>query len=288
MSMINKVRETVLSILNKNNYGYLSPIDYNLFAKQAQLDLFEDYFYVYNKQINAENMRLSGTGHADIARQLNEVIDTFTQYKVLTPAVLNPGAPAVSQQTFDLPDDWYTFVEVIWGTSCEEGTSFSNKECERVSEYEIRRLNRSNLTAPSPQFPAYIFSQQGYPSLEGSGTGNYGNLSNQITLYPPPENTCTLVCALTYVRYPKDPVWTYSELLDAAGRPTGEAFFNSSISGYQDFELPTSDFGDLVNKILQYAGMSIREGSVVAFAQQEQLEQDREEDPMPATKKRTK
>ena len=43
--MINSVRETVLSVLNKNNYGYVSPQDFNLFAKQAQLDLFEDIFY---------------------------------------------------------------------------------------------------------------------------------------------------------------------------------------------------------------------------------------------------
>ena len=81
--MINKVRETVLSILNKNNYGYVSPIDFNLFAKQAQMDLFEDYFYYINKTVNAENSRLAGTDHADIARQTNEVIDTFTQYRTL-------------------------------------------------------------------------------------------------------------------------------------------------------------------------------------------------------------
>ena len=46
--MINSVRNTVLAILNKNNYGYISPNDFNLYAKQAQLDLFEDLFYEYN------------------------------------------------------------------------------------------------------------------------------------------------------------------------------------------------------------------------------------------------
>ena len=43
--MINSVRNTVLAIINKNNYGYLSPNDFNLFAKQAQLDLFDEYFF---------------------------------------------------------------------------------------------------------------------------------------------------------------------------------------------------------------------------------------------------
>ena len=76
--MINSVRQTVMSILNKNNYGYISPSDFNLFAKQAQLDLFEDYFYSYNYQINKENGRSSGTGYADITKGLEEVIDTFS------------------------------------------------------------------------------------------------------------------------------------------------------------------------------------------------------------------
>ena len=33
MSLINTVRATVLSIANKNNYGYITPNDFNLYAK---------------------------------------------------------------------------------------------------------------------------------------------------------------------------------------------------------------------------------------------------------------
>ena len=265
MSMINNVRETVLSILNKNNYGYVSPIDFNLFAKQAQLDLFEDYFYDYNNEINSQNKRLSGSGHADIARQLNEVVDTFTQYKDLTLA-------AGSSQTFNLPTDWYTMVEIVWGRNCVDPllTDYANKEAERVSEYQIKRLVRSNLTTPSPQFPAYIYSPQGFPVTEGSGTGGYGNLGNQITIYPAPEATCTLTCGLTYIRYPKDPNWTYSTVTG------GVPVFNEFADTYQDFELPKSDETDLVMKILQYAGMSIRELEAVKFGMQQEAQTTQE------------
>ena len=76
--MINSVRNTVLAIINKNNYGYISPSDFNLFAKQAQLDLFDEYFINYNQQINEENARVSGTGYADIKLGYEEVIDTFS------------------------------------------------------------------------------------------------------------------------------------------------------------------------------------------------------------------
>ena len=66
-----------LVVINKNNYGYISPSDFNLFAEQAQLDIFEDYFYLYNNQLNAEVMRKSGTGYANITKGIVEVIESF-------------------------------------------------------------------------------------------------------------------------------------------------------------------------------------------------------------------
>jgi len=64
--MINSVRNTVLSVLNKNNYGYVSPSDFNLYAQNAQVEIFEEYFSSYNKVINAENARAAGVDYADM------------------------------------------------------------------------------------------------------------------------------------------------------------------------------------------------------------------------------
>ena len=48
---------------------------------------------------------------------------------------------------------------------------------------------------------------------------------------------------------------------------------DQSQSDYQDFELPPDDVNNLVARILQYSGMSIRELSTVQFGQTiEQLE----------------
>lgn len=89
--MINSVRNTVLSVLNKNNYGYISPSDFNLYAKQAQMEMFEEYFSSYNKGVNMENNRLSGTDYSDIVKTLAEVLETFlsTNFLSLAPAPLN-------------------------------------------------------------------------------------------------------------------------------------------------------------------------------------------------------
>jgi len=82
--MINEVRNTVLSVLNKNNYGYISPSDFNLFAANAQMEIWEEYFSSYNKTINAENVRTSGTDYADIESPIAETLEVFLVTKNLT------------------------------------------------------------------------------------------------------------------------------------------------------------------------------------------------------------
>ena len=69
-----------MAVLNKDNNGYLTPEEFNLFAKQAQLEIFEEYFYNYNNLLNKNNKRLSNTGYADLPRQLEEVIDQCLPY----------------------------------------------------------------------------------------------------------------------------------------------------------------------------------------------------------------
>jgi hypothetical protein len=76
--------------------------------------------------------------------------------------------------------------------------------------------------------------------------------------------------AADYIRYPKAPKWTFISV------GTNDPLFNPSALDYQDFELPESDMNNLIVKILQYAGLSIREVDVVQVAKQEEM-QDKQE-----------
>lgn len=223
--MIDDVRTTVLAVLNKNNYGYLSPMDFNLYAKQAQLEIFENLFYQYNNQINSENARRSGTDYADISKGILEDIDIFNKLSVLSSVALG---------FFELPSDYY-FINTVTVTG-------SNVILERVSQNKITALNASPLTAPSVDFPVYI--QRG----------------DDISVYP---NTTGPLSA-TYIRYPKDPVWTYLTM------GSGNTPIYTPTASTQDFELPKSYQNELVTKILQYAGVEIREKMVVDFANNEE------------------
>lgn len=108
--MINEVRNTVLSVLNKNNYGYISPSDFNLFASNAQMEIWEEYFSSYNKTINAENQRASGTDYADIEQPMAETLETFLMSKNLT-VFLNNKYYAPSLTTTG--DEAYYLLKVL-------------------------------------------------------------------------------------------------------------------------------------------------------------------------------
>jgi hypothetical protein len=64
--MIDNVRNTVLSILSKDNRGYITPMEFNLYADQAQKEIFESYFYQYSGAINRQNAHLHGDDYANI------------------------------------------------------------------------------------------------------------------------------------------------------------------------------------------------------------------------------
>jgi hypothetical protein len=247
--MINSVRNTVLSVINKNNYGYITPADFNLYAKQAQMEIYEEYYSLYNKTINMENARMSGTDYADIEQPIAEVLESFLVTANLSNDTDNKWfAPSVDTTG----NDSYMILRV----DCLNQSGSRIGTAEKVSNARIMMLSDSNLTGPSLLYPAYTYEQ--------NAQGEY-----VIVLYPSTiSDTNNYDIRCSYFTFPKDPKWTYITLMD------GEPMFDQSQVDYQDFQLPLEDEYKLVMKILQYAGISIREQEVAAYAiGQEQSQQ---------------
>jgi len=306
--MINSVRNAVLSIVNKNNYGYISPSDFNLFAQNSQMEIYEEYFSSYNKVINAENNRASGVDYADIEQPIAETLEYFLRTDYLSkisankfsmpsptttgyqaymlldikckPVVLKVGTNTsiVSMQLIDSTGGFNTsgisagdivsnsttgsvstVVSVLSNTAILLDSSIFTTvgdaysiiysstvvQAEKVINNKLSLLVNSNLTNPTKEFPIY--------ALQGS----------ELTFYPSTISNKGQVQA-TYFRYPKPPKWTYVTLIN------GDPVFDQSQPDYQDFELPTEDEYKLVTKILEYAGMSIREIEVSQFGTAQQ------------------
>ena len=310
--MINEVRNTVLSILNKNNYGYISPSDFNLFASQAQMELFEEMFSDYNTIINKENVRLSGVDYGDQKKITEEAMEIFNATKAVSnlagsvyflpslvttgddyymivkvlcyPTILDTGSNT-SVTSFRLVNSAATFltdsisagdvvlnintnntamvVQVLSNTELildsNIFTSFPVDyvvlkssdvvEAEKVSQSRISLLNTSQLTPSSQLFPSY--TQQ----------------ADVLTVFPVSYKNMGQVI-LNYFRYPATPKWTYITLV------SGEPAFDQSQPDYQDFEIPKEYEYPLIFKILQYAGMSIREIEAVQFGSVQEAQQN--------------
>jgi hypothetical protein len=169
--MINSVRNTVLNIINKDNNGFITPEEFNSFAKQAQLELFQQYFYDFQKAKISDMKGMETSGYSDITKQIDQTIDFFSSNEDL---VYNAGTGQ-----FDLPVNFF-LLNVLY---------YSGKEVAHVDQGKLYYLLNSNLTAPTTTYPAYV--------MQGS----------QVAVYP---DTIVDDINIYYVRYPQDPKWTYT------------------------------------------------------------------------------
>jgi hypothetical protein len=309
MAMIDEVRSTVLGIINKNNYGYLSPQDYNLYATQAQLDIYEDYFYQYNQWINKENQRQSGTGYADIVKGLVEVIDSFSEEVFLTQTNAN---------VFSLPSDYYLVNKIYYYPELLLSGTFSAS----VGNVMDALAPATPFTAPGgfnvPQFPptnslivntstlkqtfitgVATTSQINVAEALFAVAGNYSIYSNtNITEVERVSQNKIFYLTSSTMSAPTNQfpayvlsgnnISVYPTSIKTAGQikaqyvrypktpqwtytllSNGTPLYDPTVAGYQDFELPLSDMPGLVAKICQYIGIEIRESDVYQFGTQE-------------------
>jgi hypothetical protein len=309
--MINEVRNAVLSILNKNNYGYISPSDFNLYAANAQMEIYEEYYSSYNKTINAENARGSGTDYADIESPIAETLETF----LVTDFLSNIGGNRFSVPTVATVgnDAYYILKLLCHPTLVASGNNTSvllNSLVDSTAtfiadgidvDYVVVNLNTKKvalvetITSESTiKLSKNIFLASGenyriystaVKELEKVSVGkitmlNASNLTKPSLLFP----SYTLE---------GQTIKAYPNTINGVGQieavyfrfpktpkwtyitlVSGEPVFDQSQLDYQDFELPNEDGYKLVTKILEYCGMSIRETEVVQFGMaQQQLSQ---------------
>tara|TARA_Y100001938_G_scaffold135085_1_gene196338 strand:+ start:206 stop:907 length:702 start_codon:yes stop_codon:yes gene_type:complete len=216
MVNIDTVHQRVLALANKEQRGYITPQEFNLFANQAQMDIFEQYFYDIN-----QFGRLPGnsTGGSDMLDYLEEKIDYFKEERNIninnTNEFYNIGG-AIS--------DLYKIDSVIYN---------STYTCEQVNSNQVRNMISSRLYAPTSYNPIYEIKR-----------------SNRLFLYPSGLQEAITV---NYIRKPKTAQWS--------GLPvSGANLYNSNES--IDFELHPSEETKLVFKILQLAGVSMKDNNL--------------------------
>ena len=137
---IDTVYQKVLAIANKEQRGYITPQEFNLFANQAQLDIFEQYFYDLNQ---FSRMKGNSTEYADMVDLLNEKISRFTS--------VDPVLYSTAHNVFSLPGTLYRLGTVM----------YKGKEVEEVQDNDLLYLNMSPLAKPSENRPVYVQRDNG-------------------------------------------------------------------------------------------------------------------------------
>lgn len=308
-SMINSVRNAVLTILNKNNYGYISPADFNLLAQNAQMELYEEYYSNYNKTINAENVRTSGTQYADIRKPLSEVLESFLVSKLLVPNYLNvyyyPSEITTGYNAYmvskinvynkKIINSTNTFVSSpsVLDDSAATFISLGVKPGDIVvvpSTFEMAvvvnvltetRLTMSSGILPNIDTDYYIYDSTVYSEAEKVNNNNILHLVKSNLTAPSETYPAYSVIGDSIAFYPESIMGYGAVRADYFRYPKppkwtyvtlsgGEPAFDQSQPDYQDFELPLEDEYKLVTKILEYCGIVIREIEVSQFGSAQQ------------------
>ena len=139
MINVDRIYQRVLTLANKEQRGYITPQEFNIFANQAQMDIFEQYFYDLNQFKRTPG---NDTMHADMVDILEEKISVFEVTASLG-VVANPNGVAGNLNT--LPR-FYRLSSVRSG----------NTIMESVNRKDFRMFPNSPLAAPTATRPIYM------------------------------------------------------------------------------------------------------------------------------------
>lgn len=252
---VNQVYSTVLTILNKEQRGYITPDEFNKISTQSQLEIFEQYFEDLNQQLRVPQ---ADVDYSDRIENIDERIAIFKTFGNATydntttptnpfwnlPAIdsygntvlysgvepTNPPFPSTTVSFYRLGTITYNYLGIP-------------TEIQRLQRSDYYQIQKSPLTKATNSFPNYLYE------------------NNKLYISP-----STIVSAgditVDFVRKPRNVVWGYS-----LGQ-VGQYIYDPNTS--QNFELSESEQTALIIKILLYAGVVIKDPQLIQVAAAEE------------------
>ena len=231
---INTVYQKVLAIANKEKRGYITPQEFNLFADQAQKEIFEQYFYDLN-----QFKRVPGntSEYSDMVDYLEDKISFFSEVDKSVTVLDEFGNINISATIDDIHRLTQVNVKYLENTL--------SVVAEQSTQKDMSIYNNTTLAVQSKKRPVYVRKQ-----------------NDIIQVYPFPNiDSLRDQVRIKYTRFPKKPDWAYKII-------NQKPFYDSSNS--INFELHPSDESELVYRILFMAGVAIEKPQLSQFAAQSQ------------------
>ena len=301
---VNTVYQTVLLILNKEQRGYMTPVEFNKIGAQVQLEIFETYFDSLNQQIRIPQ---TDTDYADRVVNLDEKISIFKEFgnatSISSSNVFNlpqqfSGTLASTTTTVPAVTTAATTQYVIQTATTDQIANsvvevFQNNVLLSDSLYTISGTNINFNIQPVTLNQALIVNV--YPKefyrlgdlfytsgaistqeLERVGQSDLyhllaSNLTKPTTTYPIytySGNRATIypstITSGINVSYIRKPLAPIWNFIVGGGN---QYLYNSSTSF--NFELHPAEQTELILKILLYAGVVIKSPEIVQVAAQQ-------------------
>ena len=229
---VDTIYQRVLALANKEQRGYITPQEFNLLANQAQMTIFESYFYAKNQRDRVEGDRANEVDESDIGELLDRKLAPFSTIAAVTGGNTFPAQVSIGGVARDVFQVGMIFA--------------SDLPCQKVSRFEALRLINStrHMATTSGQAPIYADSRTDGDDIEvyaGSATAVTSGIEAEYFGVPRPVN------------------WTYVVV-------NSKAMFNSTLA--VDFELHRSEQDTLVYSILTLAGIVLNKVPLANTASQ--------------------
>jgi hypothetical protein len=170
---VDTVYQKVLALASKEQRGYITPQEFNLFAKQAQQEIFDNYFHdLKTAQLKPKN----STDTSDEINLLNERISIHRK--------VAPVQDSTTTSEYAVPDDAYIISKITFTNTSSQEILITELDS---SEFNYATLNP--LTAPQSSRPIYIRAAGGEIEVKPNG------FTEEVDIH--------------YIARPDDPNWGY-------------------------------------------------------------------------------
>ena len=238
---IDRVYQKVLALANKEQRGYITPQEFNLFADHAQMEIFEQYFYDLDQFQRAPGNDVT---YSDRVTNVENKISYFKRYDDNVSSITSDFGDVMLE---DHDENIYKLIALRLRYQ-PGGSLYVAEEMQVGSEqflYEQSPLARSTRKRP-------IYWKRMHLSRGIS-----------LRIYPRPQisdpydSSVDGAVVISYIKTPVKPNWSYVVIND-------KPLYNST-NGV-DFELHASEETELVYRILALAGVAIEKPQLVQTA----------------------
>ena len=239
MINIDTVYQRVLALANKEQRGYITPQEFNLLANQAQMTIFESYFYTKNQREELDKDRRKANDgdnvtETDITELMDKKLKHFTSLEPLqnlnTTYPLTVDVNGVDVDVFQTGRMWH-----------------NGRVCRYIHPTEAFRLIASTRHIVGGRDPFFTDS-----FLDGQ----------DVLVYNPAVSGAGILISgvnVECIRVPLPAYWAYVVVNE-------KALFNTNTATH--FELHRAEEDTLVNKILELAGVVMNKPGLVQIAAQ--------------------